>query len=195
MVTEAAFFGLVSVVVLQRLFELRRSRRNEAYLRTLGAEEHAPGHFRAMQLLHTTWFASMCLEVHYLERPFIPLLGVMALFVFLTGQTLRLSAMRALGVRWSVRIITVPGATPVKTGIYNYLRHPNYLGVVLEIAALPLVHSAVYTALFYTAANAVLLWVRIRAEERALSEGSRYAAAFAATPRLFPRFFGSTSRS
>src|SRR5687767_11062663 len=110
MVTEAAFIALVIVVALQRIFELRRSRRNEAYLRSLGATEHAAGHFRAMQLLHTTWFISILIEVYYLDRPFIPLLAVSALFVFLIGQTLRLSAMRALGVRWSVRIITLPGA-------------------------------------------------------------------------------------
>ena len=110
-----------------------------------------------------------------------------ALLVFVTGQVLRLSAMRTLGWRWSVRIYTVPSMKPVATGIYRYLRHPNYLGVALEIAALPLVHGGWRTALVYTVLNAGLLAVRIKAEERALEQGGGYRESFERLPRLWPR--------
>jgi methyltransferase len=157
-------------------------------LRTLRGVEHAPRHFRAMQLLHGSWLLSMLLEVCLLRPAFQVWLAVVSLLVFFVGQGLRLSAMRALAWRWSVRIFTVPGLDPVTGGIYRYLRHPNYLGVALELAALPLVHSAWRTALVYSVLNAALLCVRIRAEERALAESGNYRESFATLHRLWPRW-------
>jgi methyltransferase len=90
------------------------------------------------------------------------------LLIFVIGQSLRYAAIRTLGRRWTVRIVTLPDAPLVRSGIYRYLRHPNYLGVALEIAAVPLLHTAYLTAILFTLANACLLAVRIRAEERAL---------------------------
>jgi methyltransferase len=94
--------------------------------------------------------------------------------------------MRALGTRWTIRILTLPLEPPVTIGVYRYLRHPNYLGVILEIAALPLVHGAVWTAAIFSVANAVLLAFRITAEERALATDNGYAVLFGARPRFVP---------
>lgn len=193
MLSEDLYCVLVVVVALQRSAELRVSRRNEQYLRGLGAVEHARGHFRAMQLLHGTWLASCVLEVKLLHPAFQGQLALAALLVFATGQGLRLSAMRSLGWRWSVRIYTVPSMQPVTTGVYRYVRHPNYLGVALEIAALPLVHGAWRTALVYTLLNAALLVVRIKAEERALEQGGGYRESFGMLPRFWPRFWPRSS--
>lgn len=193
MLTQSLFFGFVVLVVLQRSAELRVSRHHEAYLRSLGGVEHAPGHFRVMQLLHGCWLACILLEVKLLETPFRWGLAAGSLLVFLVGQWLRLSAMRALGWRWTVRIYTVPSMRAVSHGIYRYLRHPNYLGVVLEIAALPLIHGAWRTALFFSVANAALLAVRINAEERALLRYDGYDASFSALPRLWPRLRSRSS--
>jgi methyltransferase len=74
----------------------------------------------------------------------------------------------------------------VAGGPYRLVRHPNYLAVIAEIAALPLVHTAWITALVFSAANAWLLRVRIAAEEAALSRISGYQAVFADRPRLVP---------
>jgi methyltransferase len=193
MLSETLYCLLVILVALQRSAELRVSKRNEAYLQRLGAVEHAPGHFVAMQLLHGTWLASCLLEVKLLHPASHWQLAMPALAIFVTGQALRLSAMRALGWRWSVRIYTVPTMRPVTAGIYRYLRHPNYLGVALELAALPLVHGAWRTALAYSVLNAALLVVRIRAEERALEQGGGYRESFAMLPRLWPRLRARSS--
>jgi methyltransferase len=186
--SHVLFLAFVVLVALQRLAELRLSRRNEAQLRQLGAREHASGHFIAMQLLHTLWFVSVILEVTWLRPPFQPWVGAPAALCFGIGQGLRYAAIHALGVRWSVRIFTLPGAPPVARGVYRYLRHPNYLGVVLEIAALPLMHSAWRSAVVFSLANAVLLAVRIRKEERALSGNGGYEEALGPLPRLWPSF-------
>ena len=186
--SQAAFLVFVVLVALQRLAELRLSRRNESQLRQLGAREHAAGHFIAMQLLHTLWFVSIVLEVSLLRPPFQLWVSVLAAVCFGVGQCLRYAAIRALGVRWSVRIFTLPSAPPIARGIYRYLRHPNYLGVVLEIAALPLMHSAWRSAVVFSVANAVLLAVRIRKEEHALRGNGGYDQALGSLPRLWPSF-------
>ena len=188
MTTSQIFLAFVVLVALERLAELKLSRRNESQLRKLGAREHASGHFIFMQLLHTLWFVSVILEVTLLQPPFQPWVSALATLGFGVGQGLRYAAIRALGVRWSVRVFTLPGAAPVTRGIYRYLRHPNYLGVILEIAALPLMHSAWRTAVVFTLANAILLAVRIRKEELALSENGGYEAALGPLPRLRPSF-------
>jgi methyltransferase len=169
-VTRLLFAGFVAALGAQRLFELRLSRRNERQIRQRGGREHAPGTYRWIVALHAAWFAAMLLEVFAGRRTFRPRLAALALSLFAAGQTLRLAAIRTLGWRWSTRVMTVPGpeGAPVRYGIYRYLRHPNYLGVELEIVAAPLVHSAYLTSAVFGVANALLLRDRIRREEQAL---------------------------
>lgn len=184
--TRLAFTALVVLVALQRLVELRRSAQNEAKLRERGGREHAPGQMPWMRLLHLGWLVAMPLEVWLLARPWVTELAAPALALFLVGQALRVLAMRTLRTRWTVKIMTLPEAPPVTAGVFRYVRHPNYLGVVLELAALPLVHGAYLTALVFSVANAVLLAFRIRAEERALREVNDYDAWMRRRPRFLP---------
>ncbi len=186
MTTIQVFVVFVVLVALERLAELRLSRRNESRLYELGAREHASGHFIAMQLLHTLWLVSIVLEVTLLRPSFQLWVSGLAALCFGVGQCLRYAAIHALGGRWTVRVFVLPGAAPVTRGIYRYLRHPNYLGVVLEIAALPLMHSAWRSAVVFSLANAVLLTVRIRKEEHALSANGGYDEALGPLPRLWP---------
>ncbi|HEX5656470.1 MAG TPA: isoprenylcysteine carboxylmethyltransferase family protein [Polyangiales bacterium] len=186
MVTRA-YVCLLVCVVIQRLIEVRVSKRNEAALLQQGASEHAPGQMPWMIALHAGWLVSSLLEVWLFERPFRVWLAVLALLVFSAGQVLRLLAIQALDDRWTVKVITLPGAPAISDGIFRYLRHPNYLGVVLEIAALPLVHGAWLTALLFSIANGLLLRARIRAEEQALRETGDYDERFAGRPRFVPR--------
>lgn len=195
MVTQTVFIGIVIVLAVQRLLELRLSRRNEARILAQGGREHAPEHFAVMKALHTSWFLAMIAEVVWLERPFIPLLSACGLIVVVVGQSLRYAAIRTLGCSWTVRIMTLPDAPPISRGIYRYVRHPNYVGVILEIAAVPLLHTAYLTAIFFTLANACLLIVRIRAEERALREHKGYDQVFKDRPRFIPRGRGSGESS
>ncbi len=162
--------GFVAALGVQRLFELRLSRRNERRILQRGGREHAPETYRWIVTLHAAWFAAMLTEALVGRRRFSPRLAALALSLFAAGQALRLTAIRTLGWRWSTRIMTVPGlaGARVQHGIYRYIRHPNYLGVELEIVAAPLVHSAYLTSTVFGIANALLLHDRIRREEQAL---------------------------
>jgi methyltransferase len=187
MVTRLAFTGLVVALAGQRLLELRKSRTNERELLHKGAREHASRHFTLMRLLHASWLVAMPLEVFLLRAPFRPPLALLATAGAASGQALRYAAMHALGPRWTVRIFTLPGEPAVTSGIYKRLRHPNYVGVALEIACVPLIHGAWRSALAFSALNALLLRVRIRSEERALAADSRYTELFASRPRFVPK--------
>jgi methyltransferase len=186
MVSRLLFTALCGLVAVQRLREVRTSRRNELRLLARGAREHAAGQFAAMRALHAAWIVGSGVEVWLLRRRFSARVALPMLGVFAAGQLLRRSARLALGERWTVRVITLPGCPPVTSGPYRYVRHPNYLGVACEIAALPLMHGAWLSALGFSLANALLLTARVRAEEAALDESGLYARQFAATPRFVP---------
>jgi methyltransferase len=187
MLTRGIFLLLVLLLGVQRLTELRLSARNERRILELGGREHAPGQFTVMRWLHIAWFLAMIAEVFGLQRPFHPTLALVASLAFLAGQALRYAAIRTLGERWSVRVMTLPGAKPVNQGIYRFIRHPNYLGVMLEIVAVPLLHNAYLTAIFFSVANTLLLAWRIRTEETALKEQNNYEQTFAGRPRFLPK--------
>ncbi|MGV2829395.1 isoprenylcysteine carboxyl methyltransferase family protein [Myxosarcina sp. GI1(2024)] len=169
MLTQGFFYIIIAAVILQRLFELRLSQRNEAYLLALGARKHSDNFLGMVKVLQVSWWLAMLVEVWWLDRPFIPTLAILGLLAIVTGQILRYLSMRALEYRWTLPIITIPGMPKVENGIYRYLRHPNWLGVMLEIAGLPLIHSAYLTATIFSLANAFLLHKRIQTEELAFT--------------------------
>lgn len=186
MVTRGVFVWLVVAVFAQRVIEGWVSERHAARMLAAGGREYARGQIQAMAVLHPSWLVAMLIEVWVLDPTPVPLVSAAGLAAFLAGQALRLAAIGTLGSRWSARIITLPNAEPVTRGIYRWLRHPNYLGVVLEIAGLPLVYGAWMTAIVASAANAVILLARIPAEEQALSRDNAYATSFAGRPRFIP---------
>ncbi len=180
------FALVVAALGVQRLIELRISATHVRALVARGGREHAPSHFAWMRAMHVSWFAGMIAEVVFGRRPFIPALAWPMVGVLLVGQGLRMTAMRTLGARWCVRVVTLPGESPVRRGIYRYIRHPNYLGVILEITAVPLIQTAWVTSVVFTLMNALILVWRIRIEEASLESDNAYCAAFAGVPRLLP---------
>jgi methyltransferase len=179
------YWALVLCMAIQRLVELRRSRRHEAWLKARGAQEVAPRHFMAMRCLHAGWLGGCVAEAAWRQQGPGLVISLAACGVLILGQILRYAAMSALQERWTVRILTLPGVPPVTHGIYRYIRHPNYVGVGLELAALPLIFGSWITAMACSMANVVILWVRIRAEEAALEAAGGYAQAFAHIGRFF----------
>ena len=186
MVTKVAFVAIVAVIFIQRLFEMRLSQRHVTQLLAEGGRKHGENYLWVVKVLQLSWFALMIAEVWWLDRPFVPPLAAIALLATIAGQGLRYLSMRSLGRRWTLPLITIPGAPAVDSGIYRYLRHPNWLGVILEIAAVPLIHTAYLTSLVFSVANAFLIAKRIQAEEQALSEDNNYAYSFAERPRFIP---------
>ncbi len=163
------FTVLLLLVGLERLAELLLTRRNVAWALARGGAEHGRSHYPAMVLLHTGFLVGALLEVWLLGRVFHPVLGWTALALAVASQALRWWCITSLGRHWSTRVVVVPGDELVTRGPYRFLRHPNYVAVVVEGVALPLVHTAWLTATAFTVLNAVLLRTRVRVEDRALA--------------------------
>jgi methyltransferase len=161
----------VMMVAVQRLLELRYSQRNERRLRSLGAVERGAGHYPAMVVLHALWLVSTLVE-GLLRGPENPVWYPVPLAAFLLVQPLRYWAILSLGENWNVRILVVPERKLVWSGPYRYFPHPNYVVVTVEVLTFPLIFGAWVTALVFSILNAAFLYVRIRAEERALKEFS-----------------------
>lgn len=168
MASEVWFTALVVAVGLERLAELVVSKRHAAWAFSRGGVEYGRRHYGVMVVLHTALLVGAVAEVWWLDRPFLPVLGWSMLALVLASQALRWWCIRTLGPQWNTRVIVVPGLPLVRRGPYRVLRHPNYVAVVVEGVALPLVHTAWVTAVLFTVLNAALLTVRIRVEDRAL---------------------------
>ena len=166
--TRLLYSLLVAAVAVGRLIELRIAERHRRSLSARGGVEAGAGHYPWMVALHTAFLFAGPLEVWLLDRPFIPGLAAAMLVLLVSAVALRWWVIATLGERWTTRIIILPGAPPVTGGPYRFLRHPNYLAVVLEVAALPLVHTAWITALVCSLANLLVLALRIRVEDAAL---------------------------
>lgn len=176
--------GLLALVSLERVAELVVSGRNARRALARGGVELGRGHYPAMVVFHALVLVACAVEPWLLPRPW-PLAASLAFAALVVAaQGLRWWAVATLGPRWSTRIVVLPGAPPVVGGPYRFLRHPNYLAVVVELLALPLALGAVWTAALATVGNAALLAVRIPAEERAL--GAAWATAFQGRARLVP---------
>ncbi len=184
--TRWLYVGLIVLVVLERVVELVITERNARRLRARGGFEVGKTHFLPMAVMHTGLLVAAPVEVFRLERPFVPLWGGVMLGLVVGTMVLRYWAITSLGDRWTTRVFVVPEEPPAVRGPYRWLRHPNYLAVIVEVAALPLVHGAWWTAIAFSVANALVLRTRIRVEEEALEAHSDYLANLGDRPRLVP---------
>jgi methyltransferase len=153
---------ILALVTAQRGAELVLSQRHTKALTARGAVEIAAGHYPLMVAVHAAWLISLWAFGH--DQP----IDRGALAAYLALQGLRIWVMATLGARWTTRIIVLPNAPLVTGGPYRYLRHPNYAVVAGEIAILPLMLGLTWVAVIFTVLNAAILFVRIRAEDRAL---------------------------
>jgi len=163
------FTVLVLAVGVERLIELVVARRNLRWAVAHGGREFGHEHFRWMVLLHVGLLVGSVLEVWLLQPPWIPWLGWPMLALVVLAQALRWWCIATLGRQWNTRVIVVPGLPLVHRGPYRWLRHPNYVAVVVEGFALPLVHTAWITASVFSGLNAAVLRTRIRTENEALA--------------------------
>ena len=164
-----AYLLFIGAICIERLAELVVSSRHAAAMKARGGVEYGAGHYPAMVALHVGLLLGCVVEPVVADRPFIPALGWSMVAVVLAAQALRWWCIATLGEQWSTRVIVAPTLPLVTSGPYRWLRHPNYVAVVAEGVALPLVHTAWVTAVTFTVLNAALLTVRIRIENAALS--------------------------
>lgn len=171
---------LILATGAERIAELIVSARNARWSFARGGVEYGRAHFPPMVALHTGLLLACLAEVWLLGRPFLPWLGWPMLVLVLASQALRWWCIATLGPRWNTRVIVVPGLPLVARGPYRWLHHPNYIAVVVEGFALPLVHTAWITAVAFTVLNAVLLLgFRIPCENRALASPAAASASSA----------------
>ncbi|CAN5311649.1 isoprenylcysteine carboxyl methyltransferase family protein [soil metagenome] len=162
------YYLFILGIGVERLAELVVSRRNTRWSLSHGGKEFGSGHYPVMVAMHTLLLASCVTEVAVAHRPFVPWLGWPMVAVVALSTGLRWWCVATLGKHWNPRLIVIPNAPLVTGGPYRWIHHPNYTAVTAEVAALPLVHSAWVTAIVFSIANAVVLNVRIRAENTAL---------------------------
>jgi len=166
--SAVVYTAIVVLVALERLYEMVIGRRNLKRALSRGGQVYGKGHWPWMVVLHTTFLIACPLEVWVAERPFVAaqFWGFGALVV--CTMTLRYWVISTLGDRWNPQIVVVPDDKRIDTGPFRFLPHPNYLAVVIELFALPMMHGAWGVAVFYGLANGLLLRTRIREEERVL---------------------------
>lgn len=161
------FTVFILFLITQRLTELYISRRNEKWLLSHGAIEYGREHYPYIVALHTLFIVSLVTEYclsggQPISRVFLLLFVLLLLFKYWV--------LTSLGSYWNTRVYRIPGAVAVRKGPYKFIKHPNYIDVVLEIAIIPLVFQLYYTALIFSVLNAVMLLVRIRVENRVWSD-------------------------
>ncbi len=159
---------LVGAVALERVIELVLARRNTAWAFARGAVEHGRAHYPWMVALHMFLLLGSVAEPIVVSRAFNASSFSAGAAVVALAQGLRWWTIATLGRRWTTRVIVIPGLPLVKGGPFRFLRHPNYLAVATEVAALPLACGAWGTAVVCSVVNGVLMAVRIPCEEAAL---------------------------
>jgi methyltransferase len=162
------YYLFVLAVGVERLVELVVARRNARWSIGHGGREFGRRHYPVMVTMHALLLVSCVVEVWAGHRPFIPWLGATMVAVVVASTVVRWWCVSVLGKHWNPRLIVIPGAPLIRRGPYRWLHHPNYVAVTAEVAALPLVHSAWVTAIVFSIANALVLTVRIHAENSAL---------------------------
>lgn len=175
-----AFVVVVALITVERLAELVVSKRNAAWSFARGGRETGRGHYPFLVALHVGFLLAMLVEAFVRQPEVPPALAWSMLGLVVGSQSLRWWCIATLGPRWNTRVIVVPDLPPVRSGPYRFFAHPNYVAVIVEGAALPLVHGCWITALVFTVLNAVMLTVRLRVEVAALASlptGSRFGDA------------------
>lgn len=184
-----AFISLLVLVGVERLVELGISRRNQRRLIAQGVQKIPEPHFRWLVLFHTVVLISAGAEVLFLHRPLIPALAITMTALFILSNLLRWWAIRVLAGLWNTGVMDSPRIGLVTSGPYRWIRHPNYVGVVMEVFSLPMIHTAWVTALVGTPLYLEILRHRIQIEDSILMADPAYQLAMGNKPRFFPRVF------
>jgi methyltransferase len=161
------FALFMSFFILQRISELAFARKNEKWLRSQGAVEYGKSHYPLILLLHSSFIGSLFGEYLYRHEPPIDPVFLILFIVLLSAKIWVISS---LGRYWNTKILRIPDSEPIRSGPYRFLKHPNYVIVVLEFIVVPMVFHLYYTLAIFTVLNAIMLGVRIRSEEKAWAQ-------------------------
>ncbi|MGP4075276.1 isoprenylcysteine carboxyl methyltransferase family protein [Halobacillus sp. K22] len=167
---EGFLWILFAFLVIQRLGELGLARSNRKWMLNRGAIESGENHYILFIILHSLFFVSLLLEFTLTSYQHTSSIFYVSLSMFIVLQVLRIWCISSLGRRWNTRILVLPDEQPLKKGPYQFIPHPNYVIVFLELLFIPLLFQAYITALVFPFLHLLVLKVRIPAEEKALEE-------------------------
>jgi len=184
-----AYILLLLIVGIGRLAELRISRRNQGQLEKQGVRKIPEPHFRWMVFLHGAVLVCAGAEVLFLHRPLIPALAIPMAALFVLANLLRWWVIGTLAGHWNVEVMESSRVGVVSSGPYRWVRHPNYVAVVMEIFSLPMIHTAWITAVAGTLGDLEILRRRIKVEDGFLMSNPAYRLAMGGKPRFLPRLF------
>lgn len=185
--SHALFALVLAAEATQRLVELWVSRARQKQRGTAGVQPVRETAWRFMVLTHALLFVLPPLEVLLLGRAWNWALAAPVLVLYALAKVLRVWALSSLGKAWNARIVK-PTAV-VAHGPYRFIRHPNYLVVITELAVIPLIHTAYLSAVVLSVINAAVLWARIGAEEKTLFSLPGYREAMGDKARFVPGLF------
>lgn len=180
------FFPFYVIIISQRMIELFIARKNEKWMKKQGAVEFGQKHYRYIVVMHILFFIVLLGE-KFLRNESISLMWPWLAIAFILTQMIRVWAILSLGKYWNTKIIVLPNETIIRSGPYNFIRHPNYTVVSLELLIIPLLFNAYFTAVMFTFVNIILLAIRIPEEEQALITLTEYEKKFADCNRFLPK--------
>jgi methyltransferase len=186
------FLSVWITTIIFRLVELRLAKANLAKRQSQPNLQIAKEPFFFLfVLLHSSFLVFVPLEIFIFKRDFLPTMGVSSLLIFFICLGMRISVLNTLKENWNVKVIVDPTSKEsiATTGLYRYIRHPNYLIVILEIASISLLHGALYSFVFFSLCNFAILFFRIRQEEEFLMQNVYYAQHFQNKKRFLPYIF------
>ena len=164
-----AFTFLLIIVAIERIVELVISKRNLRWSFAQGGIEFGRSHYKYMVALHVFLLGGSLIEVWLFRPAFIPTLSLIMFLLAIASQALRWWCISSLGERWNTLVVIIPGIPLSKAGPYRWFKHPNYVAVIVEGFALPMVGFAWRTAAIFTILNAAVLTARLRSENAALA--------------------------
>lgn len=164
-----AFILFISFIILLRIGELILSKGNEKWLLQNGAVEYGQRHYQFIVALHILFIISLIIE-YTVRQPIT--FNLFILFFYFSLLTFKTWVVLSLGKFWNTKIYHIPNYPLIKKGPYQYFKHPNYMIVVAEIAAIPMIFHLYFTAVTFTLLNAIMLFVRIKEENSALQVSS-----------------------
>ncbi|HEX3375463.1 MAG TPA: isoprenylcysteine carboxylmethyltransferase family protein [Candidatus Acidoferrales bacterium] len=194
MAMTIAYISLLVIVGIGRLAELVISRRNQRQLEKQGVRKIHEPLFRLLVLLHGSILVCAGLEVLFLHRPLIPALAISMGIVFILSNVLRWWVIWTMAGHWNVEVMDSTRVGVVSSGPFRWVRHPNYVGVVLEVFSLPMMHTAWITAIIGTLGYMEILRHRLKLENGALMGNPEYRLIMGGKPSFFPRIFGKATK-
>lgn len=193
--SSRAFILLLLLVGFLRLAEARLSKRNQQRLAAKGVAKIPEPHFRWMVLFHIGILISAGLEVVLFPRPFIPALALLTGVLFVLANALRWWVIRVMSEHWNIQVMASAELGVVVNGPFRWIRHPNYVAVFVELIALPLIHTAWFTALTGAVIHVWILSRRLRVEESVLLSNPAYVEVMGSKPRFLPKLFRAAAKS